>query len=113
MARAVLPYLCLANLRDATTSLNVFCEKLVAAENAPPRSTIEGVLIFPALPHVNFLALLIVACSRGAAEFFYQLKKQYATSLEEVPWNDVQPLPVVSAFSKFLCFRPFLSCRAC
>ena len=77
------------NLRDASVALNVFLSKLVAAENAPARSTIEGVLIFPALPHVNFLSLLIVACQRGAAEFFHNLKKQYARSLEEVPWNDV------------------------
>ena len=89
LARAVLPYLCLQNLRDASIALNVFLSKLVAAENAPARQTIEGVLILPALPHVNFLSLLIVACQRGAAEFFHKLKKQYTMSLEEVPWNDV------------------------
>jgi hypothetical protein len=89
LARAVLPYLCLGNLRDATVALNAFVGKLAAAETAPARSTIEGVLIFPALPLVNFLSLLCVACQRGAAEFFYNLKKQYARSLEEVPWDDV------------------------
>ena len=89
MGRAILPYLCLQNLRDANIGLNVFLSKLLAAENAPAHTTIEGVLIFPALPHVNFLSLLIVACQRGAAEFFHKLKKQYAGSLEEVPWNDV------------------------
>jgi Golgi to ER traffic protein 4 len=93
LARAVLPYLCLGNLRDATVALNVFVGKLAAAETAPVRSTIEGVLIFPALPLVNFLSLLCVACQRGAAEFFYNLKKQYARSLEEVPWDDVPPSP--------------------
>jgi hypothetical protein len=66
-------------------------ELLCSGENIPPHSTIEGVLIFPSLPHVNFLSLLIVACQRGAPEFFEGLKKQYSQNLEEVPWNDVQP----------------------
>jgi Golgi to ER traffic protein 4 len=53
---------------------------------------IEGVEIFPSLPHLNFLSLLIVACQRGASEFFIALKKQYAEALKEVPWDDVLPL---------------------
>lgn len=60
----------------------------------PPHSTIEGVQIFPSLPHLNFLSLLLVACQRGAPEFFTGLKKQYATSLKEVQWDDVRVLHV-------------------
>ena len=61
---------------------------MLAGDNIPPHSLIEGVEIFPILPHLNFLSLLIVACQRGAPEFFTQLKKQYAQPLEEVPWDD-------------------------
>jgi len=90
ISRAVLPYLCLQNLRDAQICLATFIELLVSADNnVPPHSTIEGVEIFPFLPHVNFLSLLIVACQRGAPEFFHGLKKQYSQYLEQVPWNDV------------------------
>jgi hypothetical protein len=60
-----------------------------AGNNIPPYSTIEGVVIFPSLPHVNFLSLLCKACGKGVPEFFLGLKKQYASSLEEVPWDDV------------------------
>jgi hypothetical protein len=66
--------------------------------NIPPYSTIEGVVIFPSLPHVNFLSLLCVACTKGVPEFYLSLKKQYATALEEVPWDEVytpfNPAPV-------------------
>jgi golgi to ER traffic protein 4 len=83
--------LCLQNLRDAQVSLNTFIELLCSGNNVPPHSKVEGIEIFPSLPHVNFLSLLIVACQRGAAEFFISLKKQYSQRLDEVPWNDVPP----------------------
>ena len=85
----MLPYLCLQNLRDAQASLTTFVNLLLDGDNIPPHSLIEGVEIFPLLPHLNFLSLLIVACQRGAPEFFQQLKKQYAQSLQEVPWDEV------------------------
>jgi hypothetical protein len=91
ISRAVLPYLCLQNLRDAQSALSTFVDLLCRGDNIPPHSTIEGVEIFPSLPHVNFLTLLCVACQRGAPEFFNTLKKQYSQSLQEVPWNDVPP----------------------
>jgi golgi to ER traffic protein 4 len=97
ISRAVLPYLCLQNLRDAQVALNTFVTLLTNGHYIPPHSKIEGVEIFPSLPHINFLSLLLVACQRGAPEFFNNLKRQYSQSLEEVPWNDVPPkiLPFV------------------
>jgi hypothetical protein len=97
ISRAVLPYLCLQNLRDAQSALSTFIDLLCGGANIPPHSTIEGVEIFPSLPHINFLTLLCVACQRGAPEFFNTLKKQYAQSLQEVPWNDV---PLTTPFSR-------------
>ena len=102
ISRAVLPYLCLQNLRDAQASLTTFVELLTSGENVPAHSTIEGVEIFPSLSHVNFLSLLIVACQRGAPEFFTGLKKQYATSLKEVPWDNV-PLAITLAHGIGTC----------
>ena len=83
--------MCLQNLRDAQVSLNTFIELLCSGDNVPPHRKVEGVEIFPSLPLVNFLSLLIVACQRGAAEFFNGLKKQYSQVLDEVSWNDVPP----------------------
>jgi golgi to ER traffic protein 4 len=91
ISRAVLPYLCLQNIRDAQLCLNTFIGLLISGETVPPHSQIEGVEIFPSLPLLNFLSLLIVACQRGASEFFNNLKRQYALSLHEVPWDDVSP----------------------
>ena len=89
ISRAVLSYLCLQNLRDASSALSGFVTCLIGGENIPPHSSIEGVEIFPSLPLMNFLSLLIVACQRGAPEFFNGLKKQYAEALGEVPWDEV------------------------
>lgn len=89
ISRAVLPYLCLQNLRDAQVSLKAFIELLLAGRKVPPHNMVEGVEVFPSLPHINFLSLLLVACQRGAPEFFNGLKTQYAHALGEVPWNDV------------------------
>ena len=91
LSRAVLPYLCLQNLRDANASLNSFVQLLLDGENMPLHNRVEGVEIFPSLPLVNFLSLLVRACRVGAPEFFNELKKQYALNLEEVPWNEVPP----------------------
>ena len=52
--------------------------------------------MFPSLPLVNFLSLLVGACRVGAPEFYNGLKRQYAQNLEEVPWNDVTPPPLSS-----------------
>jgi hypothetical protein len=89
ISRAVLPYLCLQNIRDAQSAMTTFINLLISGENLPPHSTIEGLEIFPSLPLMNFLSLLLAACQRGAPEFFNQLKRQYSQSLEEVPWNEV------------------------
>lgn len=91
LSRAVLPYLCLQNLRDATAALHTFVQLLLAGENVPLHNRVEGVDVFPSLPLVNFLSLLVAACRVGAPEFFNGLKRQYAHNLDEVPWNDVPP----------------------
>jgi hypothetical protein len=91
ISRAILPYLCVQNLRDAQSSLTTFVNLLITGTNIPPHSTIEGSVIFPSLPLMNFLTLLLVACSRGAPEFFNGLKKQYAHNLEETNWDEVCP----------------------
>jgi golgi to ER traffic protein 4 len=91
ISRAILPYLSLQNLRDAQSSLTTFVDLLITGKNIPPHSTIEGNVIFPSLPLLNFLTLLVAACSRGAPEFFNGLKKQYAHNLEETNWSEVVP----------------------
>lgn len=47
------------------------------------------VRIFPSLPLLNFLALLLLAVQRGGADVFRQLKTHYAAHLKEVPaWTE-------------------------
>ena len=82
-----------------------------AGGNIPPYSTIEGVVIFPSLPHVNFLSLLCVACTKGVPEVYLSLKKQYATALEEVPWDEVYtPL---ESHAQFCFVSPLCYMRSC
>jgi hypothetical protein len=77
------------SVHDAKAANTPAGETTGTTANIPPYSTIEGVIIFPSLPHVNFLSLLCKACGKGVPEFFVNLKRQYASALEEVPWDDV------------------------
>lgn len=93
ISRAVLPYLLIGNLRDAHTALKIFTEKLVesAGKNGLVVQTVEDtrygtVQIFPSLPAVNFLTLLVLAAGPGGREVWGVLKSHYQTVLKEAPW---------------------------
>lgn len=45
--------------------------------------------VFPALPLVNFISMLLLAIQRGSADLFRQLTAHYATQIREVGiWDD-------------------------
>ena len=45
--------------------------------------------VYPSLPLLNFLGLLLLAVQRGAPDLFRQLKSHYAIHLKDVPaWNE-------------------------
>lgn len=87
-ARAVLPYLLLANVRAANTSYRTFVSALVednkglAVQDVSSQSS--DVRIFPSLPLLNFLGLLLLAVQKGSPDLFRQLRTKYAPNLGEL-----------------------------
>ncbi|KAL7913784.1 hypothetical protein GGI35DRAFT_224847 [Trichoderma velutinum] len=97
-ARAVLPYLLVGNVRAATTSYRLFASALT---NDNPTlgvqdvsSATSDVRIFPSLPLLNFLGLLLLAIQRGAPEVYKGLVSKYATQIDEAEaW--AEPLEMI------------------
>ncbi|KAK4680146.1 hypothetical protein QC764_210470 [Podospora pseudoanserina] len=83
-ARAVLPYLLMANLKAATTCYKVFTSQLAAENPSLAAQDVGETKIFPSLPLMNFLGLLIVAVQKGNnPEVFRQLKGKYMPTIKE------------------------------
>lgn len=52
-------------------------------------SSSSDMRVYPSLPLLNFLGLLLLAIQRGGSDLYKQLAKHYAPYLKEVtPWND-------------------------
>ncbi|KAI1438707.1 DUF410-domain-containing protein [Xylaria sp. CBS 124048] len=92
--RAVLPYLITANVRAANTSYRVFTSAL-SEENQSQlgiqdvSSNSADVRIFPSMPLLNFLGLLLLAVQRGSADLYRHLTARYANHLKELGmWNE-------------------------
>lgn len=98
-ARAVLPYLLVGNVRAANTSYRLFTSALStdnAGLNVQDVSTSNSdIRVFPSLPLLNFLGLLLLAVQRGAPEVFKGLLSKYATQINEaeIPW--AEPLEMI------------------
>lgn len=92
-ARVVFPYLLTGNVRDASRSLQLFTRKL-AEDNSSlavqdVSSSTADMRIYPSLPLLNFLGLLLLVVQKGAADLFKQLKTKYATHIQEVGiWDE-------------------------
>jgi hypothetical protein len=92
-ARAVFPYLLLGNVRDATRSLQLFTSRLTEANKSlsvqDVSSSSSDMRIYPSLPLLNFLSLLLLAVQKGSADLFRSLKNKYAVLIKEVGiWDD-------------------------
>ncbi|KAL1897424.1 hypothetical protein Sste5346_004161 [Sporothrix stenoceras] len=92
-ARAVLPYLLMANVRAANESFMVFTTALTADNLGlsvqDVSSASADARVFPSLPLLNFLSLLLLAVQRGSPELFRQLSTKYAAQLKEnESWSD-------------------------
>lgn len=92
-ARAVLPYLLVGNVRDASASLRLFTSRLSSSTSSlavqDVSSSKSDVKIYPSLPLLNFLSLLLLAVEKGSADLFRQLKSHYATHIKEVgTWDE-------------------------
>jgi len=97
-SRSVLPYLIVGNLASANSALSTFTSELTTtnphllALSQPIESAKSGLSlrIFPSIPLLNFLALLVLAAQKGDSALFKQLAKYYAPHLKDVEglWGD-------------------------
>ncbi|KAG0638191.1 hypothetical protein HOY80DRAFT_968622 [Tuber brumale] len=92
-ARAVIPYMLIGNLRDATRLLTTFTRKLIENNSSLAVQEVQTASVdckvIPSLPLLNFLSLLLLACQTGGQDMFRTLKSHYNNSLIEVPhWNE-------------------------
>lgn len=89
----MLPFLLTANLRSANKALLIFTSRLSAANpslaSQEVSSTSSDVRIYPSLPLLNFLSLLLVAVQRGSADLFRDLTRHYTPHIKEIGiWDD-------------------------
>ena len=93
-ARAVLPYLLIANVRAANAAYRSFTSALSSDNSSlgvqDVSSQNSDVRIFPSLPLLNFLGLLLLAIQKGNPEVFRQLKNKYASNISELDgaWDE-------------------------
>ncbi|RDA95845.1 hypothetical protein CP533_5127 [Ophiocordyceps camponoti-saundersi (nom. inval.)] len=96
-ARAILGYLLIGNLRAANSCHRVFTSAL-SSDNAglgvqDVSSTSCDLRVFPSLPLLNFLGLLLLAIPRGAPEVFRALVSKYSTQLNDAEgWEEALEL---------------------
>ncbi|TDZ13137.1 Golgi to ER traffic protein 4 [Colletotrichum spinosum] len=96
-ARAVLPYLLTGNVRGANASYRLFASKLSDDNKGlgvqDVSSNTADLRIFPGLPLLNFLGLLLLAVQRGAPDVYKQLIAKYSSNLSEVgAWSEALEL---------------------
>lgn len=93
-SRSVLPYLVLGNLQAATIAMAMFTSQLLSNNTSIPTQTIESskssVRVFPSIPLLNFLSLLLLAVQKGDKSLFQQIAKHYVAHLKDVDdlWSD-------------------------
>ena len=86
-SRSILPYLTLGNLPCANIAFSTFTSALTSGAPTLFTQSIESskssVRVFPSLPLLNFLSLLLLAVQKGDKTFFTNLAKHYAVHLKE------------------------------
>lgn len=92
-ARAVFPYLLTSNLRSANKAYLIFTSRLSSSNKSlsvqEVSSTSSDMRVYPSLPLLNFLGLLLLAVQRGSSDLYKQLAKHYAPHVKEVGiWDD-------------------------
>ena len=92
-ARGVLPYVLVGNLRAASKFFLLFTTRLGQAHPSLAvqhvSSASSDLRVYPSLPLLNFLGLLLLAVQRGEASLFRQLKSHYAANLKEAgQWSE-------------------------
>ncbi|KAK8030803.1 hypothetical protein PG990_000537 [Apiospora arundinis] len=98
--RAILPYLLVANVRAANSAYRLFTSALnqdkgTAMGVQDVRSSTADIRIYPSIPLLNFLGLLLLAVQRGSPELYRQLSAKYGSHIKEVDaWHE--PLEMIA-----------------
>lgn len=92
-SRAVFPYLLTGNIRSANKAFLIFTSRLSSSNPSlgaqEVSSASSDMRVYPSLPLLNFISLLLLAIQRGAPELFRQLTAHYAAHIQEVGiWDD-------------------------
>ncbi|GAB7347941.1 hypothetical protein MBLNU459_g5453t1 [Dothideomycetes sp. NU459] len=93
-ARAVFPYLLVGNVRAANKALLLFSSKISSNSGLGVQevsSSSSDIRVYPSLPLLNFLGLLLLAIQRGSgsADMFRQLKSHYASHIKDAgTWDE-------------------------
>jgi hypothetical protein len=90
-ARGVLPYLITGNLRAANKFFLLFSSKLSSKPSLSVQevsTSSSDLRVYPSLPLLNFLGLLLLSVQRGDPSLFRQLKSHYAGHLKDVEFGD-------------------------
>jgi hypothetical protein len=92
-ARAIFPYLLVGNLRDASKCLRLFTSRLSESNKnlvvQDVSSSGSDMRIYPSLPLLNFLGLLLLTIQKASPDLFRQLTKHYAVHINEVgTWDE-------------------------
>ncbi|KAH9901998.1 DUF410-domain-containing protein [Xylariomycetidae sp. FL2044] len=99
-SRVVFPYLLAANVRAANTSYRIFTTALNQDKQGQlgvqdVSSSTTDMRVYPSLPLLNFIGLLLLAIQRGSADLYRQLTSKYASHLKEVDmWHE--PLGMIA-----------------
>ncbi|KAI1339056.1 hypothetical protein F5Y15DRAFT_92657 [Xylariaceae sp. FL0016] len=88
-SRAVLPYLLTGNVRAANTSYRLFTSSLNTDRQGQlgvqdVSSNSADMRVYPSIPLLNFLGLLLLAIQRSSADLYRQLTAKYASHLKEM-----------------------------
>ncbi|KAI1410918.1 DUF410-domain-containing protein [Hypoxylon sp. FL1857] len=93
-ARGVLPYLLTGNVRAANTCYRLFTSALNQDKQdqlgiQDVSSSSADIRIYPSIPLLNFLGLLLLAVQRANADLYKQLHNKYANLLAETEaWHE-------------------------
>ncbi|KAJ5701543.1 hypothetical protein N7488_009091 [Penicillium malachiteum] len=92
-SRAIFPYLTTGNIRSANKALLIFTSRLSTSNPSlavqDVSSANSDMRVYPALPLLNFLGMLLLAIQRGSADLYRQLTAHYAAQIRDVGiWDD-------------------------
>ncbi|KAI0122883.1 hypothetical protein BJ170DRAFT_116101 [Xylariales sp. AK1849] len=99
-SRAILPYLLTANVRAANSAYRLFTSSLNQDKGSAigvqdVSSNTADIRVYPSIPLLNFLGLLLLAVQRGSVELYRQLSAKYAAHIKEVEmWHE--PLEMIA-----------------